>query len=97
MVHKLLQIYTANHSTFPIQILKITVQICGNFLVTQYFDLRYRNAFFGAISFLKPIITNPYIFFLFKEDTIVGFEGHDLSRLYLGILYKIQSTNCVHM
>ena len=30
------QIYTANHTTFPIQIRKITVQICGNFWVTQY-------------------------------------------------------------
>ena len=26
---------TANHATFPIQIRKITVQICGNFWVTQ--------------------------------------------------------------
>ena len=34
--HKLPQIYTANHATFPIQIRKITVQICGNFWVTQY-------------------------------------------------------------
>ena len=30
------QIYTVNHATFPIQIRKITVQICGNFCVTQY-------------------------------------------------------------
>ena len=30
------QIYTANHATFPIQIRRITVQICGNFWVTQY-------------------------------------------------------------
>ena len=36
VVHKLPQIYTANHATFPIQIRKITVQICGNFWVTQY-------------------------------------------------------------
>ena len=28
---------TANHTTFQIQIRKITVQICGNFLFTQYF------------------------------------------------------------
>ena len=28
---KLPQIFTANHGTFPIQIRKITVQICGNF------------------------------------------------------------------
>ena len=33
---KLLQIYTANHSSFPIQIRKITVQICGNFWVNRY-------------------------------------------------------------
>ena len=30
------QIYAANHANFPIQIRKITVQICGNFWVTQY-------------------------------------------------------------
>ena len=34
VTQKLLQIYTANHLTFPIQIRKITVQICGNFWVT---------------------------------------------------------------
>ena len=32
------QIYTANHATFPIQIRKITVQIFGNFWVTQQFS-----------------------------------------------------------
>ena len=36
VTQKLPQIYTANHATFPIQICKITVQICGNFWVTQY-------------------------------------------------------------
>ena len=30
------QIYIANHATFPIRIRKFTVQICGNFWVTQY-------------------------------------------------------------
>ena len=30
------QIYTANHATFPIRKCKNTVQICGNFWVTQY-------------------------------------------------------------
>ena len=28
--------YAENHVTFPIQIRKLTVQICGNFWVTQY-------------------------------------------------------------
>ena len=36
MTQKLPQIYTANHATFPIRIRKLTVQICGNFWVTQY-------------------------------------------------------------
>ena len=36
VTQKLPQIYTANHATFAIRIRKITVQICGNFLVTQY-------------------------------------------------------------
>ena len=36
VTQKLPQIYTANHATFPIQIRKIKVQICGNFWVTQY-------------------------------------------------------------
>ena len=33
------QIYTANHATLPIQIRKSTVQICGNFWVTQYYSI----------------------------------------------------------
>ena len=37
MVHKLSQIYTANHATFLIQISKIAVQFCGNFWVTHYY------------------------------------------------------------
>ena len=37
LVHKLPQIYTANQATFPIQMRKISVQICGNFRVTQEF------------------------------------------------------------
>ena len=36
VTQKLPQIYTENHATFPVQIRKITVQICGNFWVTQY-------------------------------------------------------------
>ena len=38
VTQKLPHIYTANHTTFPIQIRKIIVQICGNFWVTQYFQ-----------------------------------------------------------
>ena len=34
--HKLPQIYTANHATFPIQMYEIAVWICGNFWGTQY-------------------------------------------------------------
>ena len=36
VTQKLPQMYNANHATFPIQISKITVQICGNFWVAQY-------------------------------------------------------------
>ena len=39
VTQKLPQIYTANHATFPIEIRKITVQICGILWVTQYLDL----------------------------------------------------------
>ena len=35
VTQKLPQIYTANHATFQIPMRKITVQICGNFWVTQ--------------------------------------------------------------
>ena len=35
VTQKLLQLYTANHATFPIRIRKNKVQICGNFLVPQ--------------------------------------------------------------
>ena len=38
LTQKLLQIYTANHATLPIQIRKSTVQIFGNFWVTQYLE-----------------------------------------------------------
>ena len=36
VTRKLPQINAANHATFPKQTRKITVQICGNFWVTQY-------------------------------------------------------------
>ena len=36
VTQKLPQLYTANYATFPLQIRKITVQIGGNFWVTQY-------------------------------------------------------------
>ena len=39
LTQKLPPIYTANHATFPIRIRKITVQICGNFWVTQYLHI----------------------------------------------------------
>ena len=32
----LMQIYTANHATFPMRIRKITVKICENFWITQH-------------------------------------------------------------
>ena len=53
VVHKLPQIYTANHATFPIQIRKITVQICGNFWVTQYILLTSQCQF--AIIFCQRV------------------------------------------
>ena len=37
VTQKLPQTYTANDATFPIRLHKITVQICGNFWVTQYY------------------------------------------------------------
>ena len=30
-------------------------------------------------------------------STVVGFEGPDLSMIYVGILYQIQSTSAVNM
>ena len=36
VTQKFPQIFNANHATFPIHIRKITVQLCGNFWVTQY-------------------------------------------------------------
>ena len=35
VIQKLPQIYAANQATYPIQIRKITIQICGNFWVSQ--------------------------------------------------------------
>ena len=37
VTQKIPQIYTANHATSPIKIRKITVHICGNFWITQYY------------------------------------------------------------
>ena len=41
VTQKIQQIYTENHATFPIRIWKITVQICGNFWVTQYRYIKF--------------------------------------------------------
>ena len=45
VTQKLPQIYTANHATFPIRMRKITVQICGNFWVTQLINLNVLLSF----------------------------------------------------
>ena len=47
VAHKLPQIYTANHATFPIQIHKITVQISCNFWGTQY--IKKKENQFGLV------------------------------------------------
>ena len=45
VIQKLPQIYTANPATFPIQIRKITVHICGYFWVThQYIATPHWNS-----------------------------------------------------
>ena len=44
VTQKLPQIYTANHATFPIRIRKITLQISGNFWVSQYIFLTCEKA-----------------------------------------------------
>ena len=41
---KLPQIYTANHAAFRIHISKITVQICGNFWGTPYYNKQGTSA-----------------------------------------------------
>ena len=48
---KVLQIYTANHVTFPIQLRKITVRICGNFWVIQYVT---------TMAVLLPVLIQTY-------------------------------------
>ena len=57
VTQKLPQIYTAYHATFPIQLRKITVYICGNFWVSQYIRMRSLTAAgaqLGAKSPQKP-------------------------------------------
>ena len=58
MTQKLPHICTANHATFPIQIRKITVQICGNFWVTQYYVV------------IAPWIEPPRICIAARSDTL---------------------------
>ena len=41
------QIHTANHATFPRQIRKITIQICGNFWGAQEYGHRQTNKQIG--------------------------------------------------
>ena len=53
MTQNLPQIYTANHSTFPIQIHKITVQIYGKFWVTQYIFLVEAKSYKCAVVLLN--------------------------------------------
>ena len=53
VTQRLPQIYTENYATFPIQIQKITVQICGNFWVTQYICV------FAVSLTLPHMMTNP--------------------------------------
>ena len=43
VVHKLPHIYTANQATFPIQIRKITVQICGNNTLDKNMPLLFQG------------------------------------------------------
>ena len=57
VTHKSPQISAANHATFPIQWRKMTVQICGNFWVTQNIGIRpdmdsswFSRAGFGSVS-----------------------------------------------
>ena len=59
---KLPQIYTENHATFPIQIRKITVQICGNFWVTQAW-IKYGSEMLLTLEFSFGILlVHPYSF-----------------------------------
>ena len=51
-VHIFAQIYTENPATFPTQIDKNTVQICGNFWATQY--MKNRPAVCKFIRNLDP-------------------------------------------
>ena len=55
MTQKLPRIYTANHATFPIRIRKITLQICGNFWVTEY--VLFNGCALGEPT--NPLISNP--------------------------------------
>ena len=58
VTQKLPQIYTAYHATFPIQIRKITVQICGNFWVTQQTtNTNDRNKIFLFCKVLRTLVT----------------------------------------
>ena len=49
VTQKLPHIYTANHATFPIRIRKLTVNICGNFWVTQYNYMKNRLTFKNSV------------------------------------------------
>ena len=44
-----------NYATFPIQISKITVQICGNFWVPQHDNVGWSNRLFS-----KKVMNRPF-------------------------------------
>ena len=56
VTQKLPQIYTAKHATFPIQVRKNTVQICGNFWVTQYIEKKVFQFYATRIIFVCACI-----------------------------------------
>ena len=75
VTQKLPQIYSVNHATVPIKIRKIIVQICGNFLVTQY-NVCVQETF----SLLNYFLVPSTLFMTFLRDS-KGFQVKALGKI----------------
>ena len=73
VTQKLPQIYTENHATFPIRIRKITVQICGNFWVSQYVC-----PLLNAHSLVGPVCRFVKLLLVSQSQTQLFFLGENL-------------------
>ena len=104
VTQKLPQIYTANHTTFPILIRKITVQICGNFWVTEQVikDCKRTNSFQTYLAiYIKRKGETFFGFyavsFLRAKWFFCGFSVAERSRNFIYPLRRVRNNVLLHI